>query len=388
VNGAQTTASLASARREKKLPMDEVFVPMKLSVVPPGLATEMIPKVSKFANSQNPVRASDFFANHEFYRRIEAISRRLLAPSIGGSQVQTHWFCERARGQHLNEQAGLTSAQKERFLRINPRKQLIKKTDLAKVETSFDQFPDIACRGAEKSFLYFANRIEKEWVDENRRLIYGDEWFRGAVGRIILFKTLEGLVSNASWYDGGYRAQIVAYGLARLAKLARDASDGGTLNWSRIWAAQSADDVLCQQMLIIVEAMAGLLRSPPQTGQNITEWAKQQACRKQALETPVEEVLGFRARLVGSEEQRVARKAAREDGRVDRGVQAITEVMQKDAQFWQRLRSYAGQKKLLFPDDERALVPAVNMPKMVPSDKQAERLISLLQRCQGVGFGV
>ena len=69
VNGAQTTASLAAARREKRLPVDEVFVPMKLSVVPPELATEMIPNVSKFANSQNPVRASDFFANHEFLTR-------------------------------------------------------------------------------------------------------------------------------------------------------------------------------------------------------------------------------------------------------------------------------------------------------------------------------
>jgi hypothetical protein len=76
----------------------------------------------------------------------------------------------------------------------------------------------------------------------------------------------------------------------------------------------------------------------------------------------------------------------REDGRVDRGVQAITEVMQKDAQFWQSVRAYARQKKLLFPEDERALVPAVNMPKMVPSDKQAERLIILLARCEEVGF--
>jgi len=386
VNGAQTTASLAAARREKKLPVDEVFVPMKLSVVPSELATEMIPNVSKFASSQNRVSQSDFFANHEFHRRIEEISRRLLAPGVGGSQVQTHWFYERARGQHLNEQAGLTPAQKERFLRINPRKQLIKKTDLAKVETSFDQFPDIACRGAEKSFVDFANRIGKEWNDESTRLIYGDEWFRGAVCRIILFKTLEGLVSNAPWYDGGYRAQIVAYSLARLAKLAKDASDGGTLNSSRIWAAQAADDAMCQQMLIIAEAMAGVLRSPPQAGQNITEWAKQQACRKRALETPVAEVPGFRARLVGAEEQRVARKAAREDGRVDRGVQAITEVMQKDAQFWQGLRSYARQKKLLFPEDERALIPAVNMPKMVPSDRQAERLILLLTRCEELGF--
>jgi hypothetical protein len=257
---------------------------------------------------------------------------------------------------------------------------------LAKVETSFNELPDIACRGAEKSFVDFAGRIEKEWEDENRRLIYGDEWFRGAVGRMILFKTLEGLVSNAPWYDGGYRAQIVAYGLARLAKLAKDASDGGTLNWSRIWAAQVADDVLCQQMFVIGEVMAGVLRSPPQAGQNITEWAKQQACRKRALETPVPEVAEFRARLVGAEEQRAVRKSAREDGRVDRGVQAITEVMQKDAQFWRAVQTYARQKKLLFPDDERALVPAVNMPKMVPSDRQAERLISLLSRCEEVGF--
>jgi hypothetical protein len=386
VNGAQTTASLAAARREKKLPVEAVFVPMKLSVVPPELATEMIPNVSRFSNSQNPVRASDFFANHEFHRRIEEISRRLLAPSVGGSQVQTHWFYERARGQHLNEQAGLTAAQKERFLRINPRKQVIKKTDLAKVETSFDLFPDIACRGAEKSFVDFANRIEKGWEDENRRLIYGDEWFRGAVARLILFKTLEGLVSNAPWYDGGYRAQIVAYGLARLAKLARDASDGGTLNWSRIWAVQAADDVLCQQMLVTAESMAGVLRSPPQAGQNITEWAKQQACRKRALEIHVEEVPDFRARLVGAEDHRDSRKTAREDGRVDRSVRAITEVMQKDAQFWQGLRSYARQRKLLFPEDERALVSAVNMPRMVPSDKQAERLISLLARCEEFGF--
>ena len=60
-----------------------------------------------------------------------------------------------------------------------------------------------------------------------------------------------------------------------------------------IWAAQAADDVLCQQMLVLAETLAGVLRSPPQAGQKITEWAKQQACRKRALETQIEEVPGF-----------------------------------------------------------------------------------------------
>jgi hypothetical protein len=386
VNGAQTTASLAAARRERKVPLDRVFVPMKLSVVPVDLAGEMIPRISRYANTQNPVRASDFFANHEFHRRIEEISRRVLAPAVGGSQVQTHWFYERARGQHLNEQAGLTAAQRDRFLRMNPRRQVIKKTDLAKVETCFELLPDIACKGAEKSFVEFANRISKEWADENRRLVYGDDWFKGAVARVILFKTTEGLVSNAPWYDGGYRAQIVAYTLARLAQLARNASDGGTIDWSRIWAAQSADEVLRKQVLVIADAMASVLRSPPLAGQNIGEWAKQQACRKRAMETEVGEIAGFRARLVGREDRKAARRAAREDGKVDRGVEAITEVMQKDALFWQAVRSYARQRNLLFPEDDKALYPAVNLPKMVPTDRQAERLISLLTRCEDAGF--
>jgi AIPR protein len=130
---------------------------------------------------------------------------------------------------------------------MNPRKQVIKKTDLAKVETCFELLPDIACRGAEKSFVELANRVSKEWADENRRLLYGDDWFRSAVARVILFKTAESLVSNASWYDGGYRAQVVAYTLACLAKLARDLSDGGSIDWSRTWTAQAADDVLSQQ---------------------------------------------------------------------------------------------------------------------------------------------
>jgi len=301
--------------------------------------------------------------------------------------VQTHWFYERARGQHLNEQAGLTAAQKDRFLRLNPRKQVIKKTDLAKVETCFELLPDIACRGAEKSFVEFAIRISKEWADENRRLLYGDDWFRCAVARVILLKTAEGLVSNAAWYDEGYRAQIVAYSLARLAQLARDTSNGGNINWSRIWITQSADDVLCEQLLLTAEAMAGVLRPPPQAGQNISEGAKQQACRKRALGTDVEEVAGFRARLLSPEDQKTARKTARDVGRIDQGLQAITEVMLKGGPFWEDVGLYARSRNLFYPEDEQALFPAVNIPKMVPTGKQAERLISLLVRCEDSGFG-
>lgn len=108
-----------------------------------------------------------------------------------------------------------------------PRSQVIKKTDLAKVECSFGLEPDIACKGAEKAFVWFAERMTREWEDEARRDLFGDDWFRMAVGRIIVFKASERIISESSWYEGGYRAQIAAYACARLAQLGMDRSNGG-----------------------------------------------------------------------------------------------------------------------------------------------------------------
>ena len=188
---------------------------MKLSVVASDKAEELIPRISQFANSQNAVRASDFFANHPFHRRVEEISRRILAPATDGSQVQTHWFYERARGQYLNEQAGLTVTQRAQFARMNPKRQVVTKTDLAKVETCFALEPDTACRGAEKAFVAYAGKITELWKDERKRTEATDDWFRAVVARTIIFRAVEKVVSEAGWYEGGYRAQVVAYICAR-----------------------------------------------------------------------------------------------------------------------------------------------------------------------------
>lgn len=386
VNGAQTTASLAAVRRDRKTSLDGVFVPMKLSVVAPDVAGQIIPRISRYANSQNGVRASDFFANHEFHRKIQEISRRVLAPSVSGSQLQTHWYYERARGQHLNDQSGLTSSKKDQFLRLNPRQQVITKTDLAKVENCFALLPDVACKGAEKSFTEFAERITKEWDDENKRIQFGDDWFRSAVARVILFRTAEKLVSEAPWYEGGYRAQIVAYTAARLAHLAETTEQGVRLDYLRIWSAQAPGNLLEKQMNEIGKVMADVLRKPPLAGQNISEWAKQQACRKRALETEVAKVKGFEGLLLAAEEAKSARKVAKAEGKVDRGLEAVSEVIRLGTSFWRSTGQYARGKKLLLADDEKALLPAVNMPKLIPTDRQAERLIGLLQRCREAGF--
>ncbi len=389
VNGAQTTASLAALRLEGKLSLASVFVPMKLSVVAPEGADALVQEISRCANSQNAVRPSDFFANHPFHLRMEEISRRILAPAIGGSQVQTHWYYERARGQHLNDHTNLnTAAKREQFLRRNPRHQVITKTDLAKVESCFEMLPDIACKGAEKSFVAFADRVAAEWEDESKRSLYSDDWYRSAAARTILFRATEALVSKAEWYQSGrgYRAQIVAYTTARLAALATKESGGGRLDYLKLWSAQAADGVLDRQALKIAEIMKGVLWSPPQAGQNISEWAKQQACRKRALEADVPVVSGFSAFLVEKADARAADREQREGQRVTDGLADVTEVITLGAAFWQRLRAFGQTTRLTSRDEDSALAIACSVPRKVPADWQASRLLALKKRCEEAGF--
>lgn len=386
VNGAQTTASLAAALRDKSLVAETVFVPMKLSVVSPAMGLELIPLISRFANSQNGVRPSDFFANHPFHVLVEETSRRILAPGVLGSQVQSHWYYERARGQHLNDQAGMTNAKRKQFLLINPRSQVVTKTDLAKVECCFNLEPDIACKGAEKAFISFAERTAKEWDDESKRATYGDDWFKAAVSRVILFRAAERIVSNAAWYETGYRSQIVAYTCARLSQLALESPDSGGLNYAKIWNQQSVGSVLEQQIDRIGSTMAQVLLTPPIAGQNIGEWAKQQACRKKALETPVKMVAGFNDWVISNDERRSNKRQQKATGEIDRGLDATKRVLEHNSAYWESLRKFCRSKRIVLPEDEKALVPACQIPRMIPTDWQAARLLKLVERAERAGW--
>ena len=385
VNGAQTTASLATLHREKKLPEADVFVPMKLSVVAADVAEELVPRISRYANSQNAVKASDFFANHPFHRRMETISRRVLAPAQSGSQVQTHWFYERARGQYLNEQAGLTSASKAQWQRSNPRDQVITKTDLAKIETCFEQLPDVACKGAEKAFVSFADRISKSWQDEATRDTYGDDWFRSAVARVILFRATEKLVSKASWYAPGTRAQVVAHSTAKLANMAASSSEGGQLDYLRVWARQDADELLIEQIDLIAERVMAVLLDPPQSGMNVGEWAKQQACRNRVFSTDVEEVHGFDTLLLSQADKQSNKRSEREGQRVAAGVEALQEVMRLGGDYWARVRDLARKHGLSSPEDDKALAASSAYPRKVPQEFQAIKAIAVLKKVQDAG---
>ena len=64
-----------------------------------------------------------------------------------------------------------------------------------------------------------------------------------------------------------------------------------------------------------------------QAGQNMSEWAKQQACRKIALEAEVSIEPGFDRFLIAKSDSRSAEREQRGNQRVTQGLAAVTEVI-------------------------------------------------------------
>lgn len=150
VNGGQTTGSVHAALKSSKDNLGDVFVQMKLTVVPREMSDDIVPKISEYANTQNKVNAADFFSNHPFHVRMQDFSRRIIAPKADGNRHETKWFYERARGQYLDERTKRTEAQRRKFELENPKGQLFSKTDLAKFEMSAIGQPYVVATGPQK----------------------------------------------------------------------------------------------------------------------------------------------------------------------------------------------------------------------------------------------
>ena len=122
VNGGQTTASIYHALKRDKANLDDLMVQVKLTVLnDPEKVAMFVPLISQYANSQNKVNAADFSANRPYHMKLEELSRRLWAPPTSGTERQTHWYYERARGSYLDDKSREgTPARMRAFDALNP----------------------------------------------------------------------------------------------------------------------------------------------------------------------------------------------------------------------------------------------------------------------------
>ena len=381
VNGGQTTASLHAALRTK-VDVSQTFVQMKLSVVNPERANGLVPKISEFANSQNRVNAADFFANHPFHIRMEGFSRRIHAPAPDGTFRQSKWFYERARGQYADARAGLTPAQRRKFDLENPRRQLFTKTDLAKFVNVWEERPHEVSLGAQKNFAAFARRIGQAWnktADD-----FNESWYREIVAKAIVFKTAERLVTAQPWYQGGYRANIVAYAIAKtahdLTKMER------ALNFEDIWRRQALTPAMDDALITAAKSVHDVLIDPPAWTSNVTEWAKKQVCWERVSDLDIAWPEPFLVDLISTDERKNAARGARREQRELNSVEMQIAVVNAGHAFWADTLSWGNERELLTPTEVGVLGLLANPAGKIPTERQVSRAVEALRKLQVEGY--
>lgn len=381
VNGGQTTASIHAALRNNDIDLDRVFVQMKMSIVEPAKALEIVPKISEYANTQNRVNPADFFANHPFHVRMEGFSGRLFAPAQDGSFRESKWFYERARGQYQDARGYRTREERRQFDLQFPKSQMFTKTDMAKYENVWRGKPEIVSRGAQKNFADYSSYIGSEWNRQQTQ--FNELYYKTVVAKAIIFKEVERIVSQQTWYQGGYRANIVAYAIA---KLGHEVSKRNkAINFEAIWRAQQLSPALRDALTMAAKVANDLIVDSPPNMRNVTEWAKQQACWNRVSEAQLSLPQQFESELLNPGEVVEAHREAVSDQRVLNGIEAQTAVVQAGPEFWSRVSEWGEHRQLVSPDDRSFLGVAISIPGRVPSEKQSQRLLETLSRLQEEG---
>lgn len=387
INGGQTTASLSNARFKDKANLEEIFVQMKLTLIETDSekSSELVRNISHSSNNQNKVSDADFFSTHPFHVRMEQISRRLYAPSKGGAQFETKWFYERAKGQWLQAQMQMTKAQKDKYVAQHPKKQLITKTDLAKVRNSWAELPHIVSKGAQTNFLKYAEIVDEQWAKNDE--VLNEKYYKESVALVILFKHTEWLVSHQTWFEQGYRANIVTYSLALLHKLICQQFPGHDLDLIILWNRQEVPDVITNELLRITKFVFDTITDPNRPTINVTQWCKRDGCWQQML-TQCSLCLNenIEKLLISDLEQKNANKDAKKDQKLVSGIEAMSSVCAIQPEIWQAIYNFAFSKRLGTPDMLKAVLVAMKLPNKIPNEKQAQLCLELKNIVESEGF--
>ncbi len=388
VNGGQTTASLFFVDKESKTKgvLGSVHVPMKLVVVAPELASDLIPSISRYANSQNAVSAADFFSNNPFHVRIEDLSRRILAPAVAGAMYDTKWYYERTRGQYENERNKLPAASAARFDKQYPKHQKFDKPGLAKYMMSWEQRPHTVSAGAQKNFVAFADSIAKKW--EKDESAFNETFFKEAVAKALLFDAVRSRVIKADWYqeERAYLANIVTYTVAKVAQLVDQQGRGRLLDFDLIWRRQAIPEGLLSVVLQIAAAVQKILTNEQRPVRNVTEWAKKVECWNTVVAYPFSLPAEVLAGLADPSAVVEARRNARQTQKIDNGINQQMRLLEIPAEHWTELRDFVLSNRVGSPTDMGILDLVTGRRSRLPSERQAARLLALVGAANAKGF--
>lgn len=373
VNGGQTTSSIYRSKLDLKKDVSNIFVQMKLSLVNEhDEYQEFVQNISRFANTQNKVNESDLFSNHEFHKEFSKYSKKIWAPPKANQQKKTRWFYERVRGEYLNDisSAG-TPSKKLAFKEESPKNQVLDKVFLAKSENVWNCKPVEVCKGAQYSFKSFAEGIVKEYEKNNEMIT--ETYFKNAISRAIIFKALEKIISNADWYDGGYRAQTVAYTISYLSHIL--SKENLYFNFNLIWESQGIFDDLEKLLHDLSYKIYKILINPQKGYSNIGEWCKKNLCWDVVKESGINIKIP-KGYILKAETLKEIVKKEKKEKKEEIKIDYLVEIANIEIEVWQKIYLHYS-KYNLFTEVQLDLLNNMSSGKFsngsfYPSDKQAK----------------
>lgn len=276
VNGGQTTASIYHTQKKDKADISNIFVQVKLSVVKnKEKFSEIVSRISEYANTQNKVSVSDLSSNQPYHIELEKLSRNIFTPITDNKPIQTKWFYERARGQYKNAilKDGFTPSRKRAFDLKTPKQQLFTKEELAKYINAYQEIvdgkkiligPHYVVRGNQKNYVQFMNYC----LEKKLNNIY----FEDTIAKAILYRAAEkayGIKPNAI---GDMRYITVPYTITLLSSLTKNQID-----LYKIWKAQDVSDFLKKLLHEMMSAIEQFIKETAPGGL-YGEWAKKEDC--------------------------------------------------------------------------------------------------------------
>lgn len=276
VNGGQTTASIYYTQKKDKSDISKIFVQVKLSVVKnKEKFSEIVSRISEYANTQNKVSVSDLSSNRPYHVELEKLSRNIFTPITDNNPLQTRWFYERARGQYKTSLSkdGLSQSRRKAFELKNPKHQLFTKEELAKYVNAYQEItdgkkiligPHFVVRGNQKNYVQFMNYN----IDKKVNNIY----FEDTIAKAILYRAAEktyGVKPNAI---GDMRYITVPYTITLLNCLSKN-----QLDLYKIWKAQRISEQL-KDLLFEMMSSIELYIKDSAPGGLYGEWAKKEEC--------------------------------------------------------------------------------------------------------------
>lgn len=245
VNGGQTSASIYNAKANKEYDISKINVIAKITVVKDDRNYDFIVKnISRYANTQNAIKFSDFSSNDSYNKKLASLSRTIYSPAAG-SKLQTKWYYENVAGSYNNERS--SHASQASFDKEYPKSQFFNKTDMAAYELSYQGFPAEACKGAQDAYKIFVLNLPS--LEEPTEVE-----FKNLIAKKILYDTVLKIITDEVGGQG--KASMAKYIVAYFSTVICQ----NKFNLNKVWETQSLSDKVIKDLRNLVISMTTILR--------------------------------------------------------------------------------------------------------------------------------